>query len=392
MAENSASNGPGEGEVPNIRIPPMADFIRRRPRMFIADTGPAGLHRLADELIEYGLADIMSGHGTSIHIGVNADGSLSVTDDGRGIPAQGHAKAEITTLEWVMTFSTWAEVRCGERMFRTSCHGVGTRAVTALSDWAEAEVCHNGRVYWQRYERGLSADDVCDIGPAGGRTGTKITFHPDPAIFPDAAFDQDRLGARLRELAFLNKGLTTKLTDERTGVEETFHYHRGVIELVEHLNRDAEVLHEPISIDYGTGDVKVQIAMQYTAGAEERVRCYGNSAHNRVGGTHQRGFQWALTRTLIRYGHREGLLRGGPAPTSKDFCQGLTAVVSVNAPEPQFEWANKLYLANPEAGRAVASAVRTALAKFLRDDPAAARRIIRKAVAAAETRRGGRPE
>lgn len=385
MTENTAWNEPGEDDPANLQTQQMADHIRRRPCMFIGDIGPAGLHSLAYELVEYALAEITSGHGKSIHVRINADGSLSVADDGRGIPVEMDAKAQMTTLEWVMTFSTAVKVHGTERIFRTSLHGVGARAVTALSDWAEATVCCDGRVYRQRYERGLPVGDVCDIGPAGARTGTHLTFHPDPAIFPKAAFDRGCLEARLRELAFLNKGLITKFTEEQTGKETHFHSPRGVAEFVEHLNRSAEVLHKPIYIHKTIGDCNIEIAMQYTTGEEECIRYYANNACNR-GGTHQRGFRSALTRTLNLLGHKERLLKDGLALIRKDCCEGLSAIVSLKVPEPLFESQNKFWFANPEVEDIVAGLVREEFTRFLKENSEAAQRIMRKAIAAAKVR------
>jgi DNA gyrase subunit B len=386
LTEHAAADGPGNLGSPHFQVLMMADFIRRRPGMYIGETGPTGLHVLAEVLLECALAEISFGGGTSIQVRLNADGSLSVADDGRGIPVGASPQAGMTTLEWVMTFGTWVEVRGGKRDFRTSLHGVGTRTVTALADWAEAVVCRDGRVCRQRYERGLAVGDVCDVGPAGGQTGTCVTFHPDPAIFANATFDRDRLEDRLRELAFLNKSLLTRLSNERSGREAKFRFPGGVVEFVGYLNRTAEVLHQPIFFERLTDDVKVEIAMQYTAGTEERVRCYANNAYNVAGGSHQCGLRSALTRALRHYGRREGLLTNGPVPSGEDFRSGLTAVVNVKVAEPFFESANKRRLNNPEVEGIVAGVVRTEVTRFLEENPREARRIVLKAVAAANAR------
>jgi DNA gyrase subunit B len=386
MAENTAANAPGDARATSWP-PRMTDHIRRRPGMHVGDTGRAGLHYLAEELIEYALAEMTTGHGTMIHVRLNGDGSVCVADDGRGIPVDMDPEAKVTTLEWVMTFSTWVEVRGGERVFRTSMMGAGARAVTALSDWAEAVVCRNGRVYRQRYERGLAVGDVCDTGPAGMQTGTRITFHPGPEIFHDAAFDRDLLAARLRELAFLNKGLITKFTKGRTGRTITSHYPGGVADFVEYLNRDTEPLHDPISVDATIDDVRVEVAMQYTTGAEERVRCYANNTFNRIGGTHLSGFRSAVTRTLNRYGRKKNLMNSGVAPTGEDLRQGLTAVVSVKLSDAHFESNQKLRLNTPEVEGVVAGAVGRELSRFLEENPEVARRIILKALASANARK-----
>jgi DNA gyrase subunit B len=355
--------------------------------MYIGALGAAGLQILADELLEYGLGELSSGHGTSLRVRINADGGLSVADDGRGIPVETHGTDPMTTLEWVLTCSTGVEIHGADRVFRTGVHGAGARALTALSDWAEATVWRGGRVYRQRYERGLPVGDVCDTGPAGAQSGTEITFHPDPEIFRDATFDWDRLEARLRELAFLNKGLAVTLVNERSGTQERFKYDRGIADLVEYLNQGEETLHKLIYTEERVGDVRVEVAVQYTTSDEERVRCYANNAYNSVGGTHLTGLRKALTQTLRDYGSKENLFKNDPKPIAEDFREGLTAVVSVQVPWPQFESSNKLRLNNPEAGGIVAGVLRKVFTKFLKENPEEARRIVSKAVAAAKGRK-----
>jgi DNA gyrase subunit B len=387
MAEYAAWNEPGDDDPLIHQARKMTSHIRRRPGMYIGGTGPGELQFLANELLEYGLAAISSGNGKSLHVRIHADGSLTVADDGRGIPVETYGTAPLTTLEWVLTCSTGVEAHGVDRVFRTSLHGVGARAVTALSDWAEATVCRSGRVYRQRYERGLAVGDVCDTGPAGTRTGTEITFHPDPEIFGDAAFDRDCLEARLRELAFLNKRLAITLVDERSGKQERFKYDGGIAEFVEYLNQADQTLHKPIYIEKWVDDVHVEVALQYTTSDEQRVRCYANNAYNSIGGTHLSGLRTALTRTLNAYGRKENLFKNNLRPTGKDFREGLTAVVSVQLPEPQLESQTKIRLNNPEVEGIVASAVRKEFTKFLKENPVEAQRIVQKAVAAAKLRK-----
>jgi DNA gyrase subunit B len=398
MSPNDAPDEPRKGDPAPIQPRPMADFIRRRPLMHTGARGAAGLHNLAHELIEYALAESSCGQSTTLHVRFHRDGSLAVADDGRGIPMATHAETGTTTLEWVMTHGTGFEVVNGERVFRTSLHGVGTRAVTALSDWSEAEVCHGGRVYRQRYERGLPTGDVCDAGPAGPRTGTRITFHPDHEIFGDADFDHDRLADRLRELAFLNKGLAFRLTDERGGKDETFKYDGGIREFVEYLNRSQDVLHAPLYVDETIhpvgaddteGPLRVEVALQYTTGTEERVRCYTNNAHNPVGGTYLSGFRAAVARTVNAYGKRQGLFKDGQTPTGGDIREGMTAVVRVQVPDPQFESNNKLRLNTPEVEGAVFRVISEFLGRWLEENPRAARKIVLKVAAAGVARRTG---
>src|SRR5205823_5980779 len=267
------------------------------------------------------------GYCHNIHVKIQHDGSLSVSDDGRGIPVEIHPKAGRSTLEVVLTTSG-AGAKFDKRSYKTSAglHGIGAKAVTALSEWTEAEVRRDGKVYTQEYERGKAITEVKEIG-VSKQNGTKVTFRPDPEIFHDAAFDYDTLESRLRELAFLNKGIAIQLRDERTGKEETFHYAGGVAEFVEYLDRSEETLHKPIHIEKAVDDVRVELALQYTNGEEERVRCYTNNAYNAGGGTHLSGFRSALTRTLNNYGSKENLFKNDLAPIGEDFREGITAII-----------------------------------------------------------------
>jgi len=374
-------------EADNIEVLRDAEHIRHRPGMYIGDTGVKGMHHLVYELVHNSVDEALAGHCKHIQVRINVDGSISVGDDGRGIPVEMHPKAQRPTLEVVLTMSG-AGAKFDKRSYKTSAglHGIGAKAVTALSEWTEAEVRRNGKVYVQEYERGKAVTALKEIGASNNRTGTKITFKPDPEIFHEAAFDYDTLEVRLRELAFLNKGLCIKLGDERTGKEETFHYEVGVAEFVEYLNRSEEVFHKPIYIDKEVDDVRVELALQYTTGEEERVRCYTNNAYNAGGGTHQSGFRAALTRTLNAYGSKQELFKNGLAPTGEDFREGLTAVISIQVPEPQFESQTKIRLNNPEVEGIVTSVVNEQLSKFLEENPKEATKIMKKVVLAAEAR------
>jgi DNA gyrase subunit B len=372
----------------NVDILRDAAHIRARPGMYIGDTGPKGLHHLVYELVYNSVDESLAGFCHNIQVKIEADGSLSVADDGRGIPVDIHPKVGKPTLEVVLT-TVGAGAKFDKRTYKTSAglHGMGAKAVTALADWTEAEVRRGGKVYVQEYERGKATTEVKELGSSpGNRTGTKITFHPDPEIFKDAKFDYDTLENRLRELAFLNKGTSIKLTDSLTGREETFSYAGGVSEFVEWINRTEETFHKVLYIDKETDDVRVEVAFQYTTGDEERVRCYANNANNPGGGTHLSGFRAALTRALNTYGEKNNLFKNDLKATGEDFREGITAVVSIAVPEPQFESQTKIRLNNPEVEGIVSSVLHEYLAKFLEENPKEASKIMKKVILAAEAR------
>lgn len=371
----------------NVDILRDAAHIRARPGMYIGDTGPKGLHHLVYELVYNSVDEALAGFCKNIHVKIGIDHSISVADDGRGIPVDTHPKVGRPTLEVVLT-TVGAGAKFDKRAYKTSAglHGMGAKAVTALSEWTEAEVRRNGKVYVQEYERGHPTSDVKEIGVTPGhRTGTKVTFKPDPEIFGEAAFDYDTLEIRLRELAFLNKGLTIKLTDERTGKEEIFLANGGVSEYVEYINRSEEAIHKVLYVDKVVNDVRVEIAFQYTTGEEERVRCYANNAHNPGGGTHLSGFRGALTRALTAYGKKQELFKN-VEPIGEDFREGVTAVVSIQVPEPQFESQTKIRLNNPEVESIVSGVLYEYLSTFLEENPKESGKIMKKVILAAEAR------
>src|SRR5262245_43855937 len=245
----------------NVQIFRDTAHIRQRPGMYIGDTSTKGLHHLVYELVYNSVDEALAGHCHNIHVKIDVDGSLSVGDDGRGIPVEEHPEAKRPTLEVVLT-TVGAGAKFDKRTYKTSAglHGIGSKAVTALSDWVEAEVHRDGKVYVQEYERGKPTTEVTERG-VSKRTGTKVTFHPDPEVFHETTFDYDTLEVRLRELAFLNKGLSIKLTDERaeTKKEEVFKYDGGIAEFVQYLNRSEDTLHKPIYIERMIEDVRVEV-------------------------------------------------------------------------------------------------------------------------------------
>src|SRR5216683_2263055 len=370
----------------NVQIYRDAAHIRQRPGMYIGDTSTRGLHHLVYELVYNSVDEALAGHCHNIHVKINVDGSLSVDDDGRGIPVEEHPEAKRPTLEVVMT-TVGAGAKFDKNTYKVPAglHGIGAKAVTALAEWVEAEVHRGGRAYVQEYERGKPITEVKEIGAAKG-TGTRITFMPDREIFHETTFDYDTLEARLRELAFLNKGLAIKLTDKRTGQEEPFKYEGGLAEFVQYLNRSEEVIHKPIYIEKVMDEVRVEVAIQYTTADEERVRCYANNAYNSAGGTHLSGFRAALTRTLNAYGAKENMFKDDLQPIGEDFREGLTAIISVQVPDPQLEAQTKVRLNNPEVEGIVATVVNEQLGKFLEENPAPAHKIMKKVILSAEAR------
>jgi DNA gyrase subunit B len=387
----------GEYGSGNVQIFRDTAHIRQRPGMYIGDTSHKGLHHLVYELVYNSVDEALAGHCHLIHVKINVDGSLSCSDDGRGIPVDEHPEAKRPTLEVVMT-TVGAGAKFDKNTYKVSAglHGIGAKAVTALSEWVEAEIRRDGKVYTQEYERGKPITEVMEIGvthqdgapsenAAVRRTGTRITFKPDPQVFKDVKFDYDTLEVRLRELAFLNKGLAIRLTDEGAGKDELFKYDGGIAEFVEYLNRMADTLHKPVYIDKTVEHVRVEVSFQYTTDEEERMRCYANNAYNSMGGTHLSGFRAALTRALNGYGTKENIFKN-VTPIGEDFREGLTAIISVQVPEPQLEAQTKIRLNNPEVEGIVATVVQEALTKYLEENPKDAQKIMKKVTLAAEAR------
>jgi DNA gyrase subunit B len=384
---DSATAGSSSYTDKDIKHLRNAAHIRQRPGMYIGDTGPQGLHHLVYELIYNSVDEALAGYCKHISVTVHVDGSIGVADDGRGIPVNLYEDTGRSTLEMVLT-EMGAGGKFGGGAYRVSAglHGIGAKAVTALSEWTEARVRRNGRVYMQEYERGKATSELKDMGvTADAKTGTTITFKPDPEIFHEATFDFDRLEGRLRELAFLNKGLAITLMDERSGKKETFHYEGGIAEFVAYLNRNDESIAPVIYADKTVENVRVEVALQYTTGEEERSRAYANNAFNPGGGTHLSGFRAAVTRAVNAYGNKAEMFKN-VTPIGEDFREGLTAIVSVQVPDPQFESQTKIRLNNPEVEGLVTSVLHEHLSIYLEENPKEAKRILNKVVLAAEAR------
>ena len=372
------------------------EHVRQRPSMYIGDTTPRGLHHLVYEVVDNSIDEAMADFATQVSVTINDDDSVTVEDDGRGIPVDRHPQLsqemdrDVSTLEGVMTVLKFGG-KFSKGAYQTSggLHGVGVTVVNFLSEWCEVEVYREGHVYQQEYERGKPTGEVRRLG-ATPRRGTKTTFKPDPQIFPTTKFTYSVLHRRLQELAFLNRGIKIVYADKRTGDGETFVYERGIEQFVEYLNRATEPAHPEVL--YHKEDLEgvgIEVALQYSAEYTENVHSYVNNICTLEGGTHLSGFRTALTRVLTRYGKQQELIKD-VAPTGDDFREGLSAVLSLRVPEPQFEGQTKTKLGNGEVEGIVNSAIGTYLAKFLEENPKTAKVMVQKGLLAAEAREAAR--
>lgn len=379
----------------NIRVLEGIEAIRKRPGMYIGDTTARGLHHLIYEVVDNSIDEAMAGYCQNIHVTVHTDGSVSISDDGRGIPVGAYGDTGKSTLEVVLT-KTHAGGKFDHDTYKVSggLHGVGITVVNALAEWLEAEVHRDGQVWRQDYEQGVPKGPVRVTGPAKN-TGTTIRFLPDAAIFDNIVFDHERLEKRLRELSYLNKGVRITLTDER-GDElkrDEFFSSDGLPEYVAYLNRAQVALHLPVVLE-GRDDeraVEVEVAIQYNDSISENVVSYCNNINTIEGGTHLTGFRSALTRTLNSYAKANvPASKKDLTITGEDFKEGLTAIVSVRVPDPQFEGQTKTKLGNGEVEGIVAKVVNDKLGEFLEQNPAASKKVIAKAMLAAEAREAAR--
>ncbi len=374
-----------EGDVSVLRD---AAHIRRRPNLYIGGTGSKGLHHLVYELLSNSVDEALGGYCKHINVRIKNDGSLSVSDDGRGIPVEEHAIEKKSTLEVVMTI-VGAGAKFDNETYKRSAgmHGMGAKAVTALSEWTEVQVHRSGRVYRQEYERGKAVSPVTELG-ASTRNGTAVTFKPDPEVFTETLkFDYEVLENRLRDLSFLNKGLTLTLHDEHTGNHASFCSQGGLVEFLAFINRQETPLHETILLDKRVHEgLELSFAMQYTHSEEkDRYRCYANMAFNVNGGTHLTGFRAGLTRALKAYGTKEKLFEK-VTPEPDDFREGLALVLSVQVAEPAFDSQDKNKLVTGDVEGPVSMLTAEFLSKFLEENPKVAQQIMKKVVLAAEAR------
>ena len=372
------------------------EHVRERPGMYIGDTASRGLHHLVYEVVDNSIDEAMANFAKMVSVTVHTDGSVTVEDDGRGIPVTRHEQLseeldrEVSTLEGVMTVLKFGgKFEKGAYQTSGGLHGVGVTVVNFLSQWAETEVSRDGFTWTQEYERGVPTGPVRK-GRVTKKTGTKTTFKADNKIFSVTKYNFDTLYKRLQELAFLNSGVHIKYHDERNGEGGDFQYERGLIEFVEHLNRASDTLHADVIRIVGEKEgTQYEIAMQYSTEFTENVQSYVNNIHTIEGGTHVSGFRSALTRTLNNYGKKENLFKG-VTPGGDDFREGITAVLSIRVPHPQFEGQTKTKLGNSEVDGIINGGVSEQLAKYFEENPRVAQTIVRKGLLAAEAREAAR--
>jgi len=376
-------------DASRIQVLEGLEAVRKRPSMYIGSTDGRGLHHLVYEVVDNSIDEALAGFCTRVEVTINPDGSVTVLDNGRGIPIDPHPFHKKSALEVVMTV-LHAGGKFDKNTYKVSggLHGVGVSVVNALSEWLEVEVSRDGKKYFQRYIRGKPEADVQEIG-ASEITGTKTTFKPDAKIFETTDFDYDILSNRLRELAFLNRGLTISLRDLRSpdGKAETFAYEGGIVEFVEYLNKKKQSLHEkPIYFERQRDDMIVEIAMQYTNSYAENVYSFANNINTHEGGTHIIGFKTALTRVANDYIKANKLSKEDAKLTGDDVREGLTAIISVKLMEPQFEGQTKTRLGNSDVKGIVDSLVTDGLAEYFEENPKVANIILEKALLAQRAR------
>ncbi|BEQ12942.1 DNA topoisomerase (ATP-hydrolyzing) subunit B [Desulfoferula mesophila] len=374
-----------------IKVLEGLEAVRKRPAMYIGSTGPDGLHHLVYEVVDNSVDEAMGGYCDFVQVIIHADNSVSVEDDGRGIPVDIHATEKVPAVQVVMT-KLHAGGKFDDKAYKVAggLHGVGVSVVNALSEWLEVEIKRDGKVYAQSYDHGHPTGELKVIGKCGKKTGTKVTFKADPAIFETTVYTFETLAGRLRELSFLNSGMRIKLVDERTEKEVEYFYKGGISEFVDYISQKSQPLHKkPIYLTGQKDLVQVEIAMRYTDAYNERIFSFANNINTREGGTHLTGFKAALTRTLNSY-ISANLPKVKTLPSGDDVREGLYAVISVKIPQPQFEGQTKMKLGNSEVKGLVEQIVNEQLATFLEEDPTTAKKIVGKITEAAKAREAAR--
>ena len=379
-----------------IQILEGLEAVRKRPGMYIGSTSTRGLHHLVYEIVDNAVDEALAGFCTEIEVTINQDNSITVVDNGRGIPVGINHKAGIPAVEVVFTI-LHAGGKFGGGGYKVSggLHGVGASVVNALSDWLVVEIRREGKLYEQRYERGHTCYPLKEIGTCDeNETGTKVTFKPDGTIFEDTVYDYSILNTRLRETAFLTKGLKITLIDAREGLEQskTFHYEGGIKEFVEYLNKSKEALYPEIMYFEGNKNgVMVEVSMQHNDAYNESIYTFVNNINTPDGGTHLEGFRAALTKTFNDYARANKLIKESESNLSgEDIREGLTAIISVKIEDPQFEGQTKQKLGNSEARGAVSTVVSEQLTYFLEQNPSIAKSILEKSILAQRAREAAR--
>jgi len=385
--------GGGDYTAGQIQVLKGLEAVRKRPGMYIGSTSARGLHHLVYEVVDNSIDEAMGGFCTEVTVTVHGDNSVTVVDDGRGIPVDIHPTEKVPGVELAMTV-LHAGGKFDKNTYKVSggLHGVGVSVVNALSEYLEVEIRREGKRYHQRFERGLKATELKELGSAKG-SGTRVTFKPDPQIFTELVYNYDTLSNRLRELAFLNKGLQIVLVDERNGttVREEYLYEGGLAEYVTYLRGQKAPLHDRICYFEATKpEAEIELALQYDQGFAENTHTFVNNINTHEGGSHLTGFKAALTRTINDYARRNNLFKKDESLSGDDVREGLICVLSVRVMEPQFEGQTKTKLGNSEVRGAVEAAVNENLSIFLDENPRAAKGIIEKSLQAARAREAAR--
>lgn len=377
----------------NIQVLEGLDPVRKRPGMYIGSTDERGLHHLAVEILDNSIDEALQGYCTDIDIIINADGSLTISDNGRGIPCGIHKTEGISAVEVCLTkLHAGGKFGGGGYTISGGLHGVGLSCVNALSEWLTVDVYQDGKHHYQKYNRGVPEARLAVVGDAD-KTGTKVTFYPDKEIFDTVEWDYDRIKIRTREVAYLNKGLRLNLIDKREGKERTerFCYEGGVAEFVEHLNRGKETLFSKIIyMDKSVKEGEVEIALQFNDGYNEIIYAYANNINTEEGGAHLDGFKNALTKVVNDYAKKANLLKGEEKLSGDDVREGLTAVISVKLEDPQFEGQTKTKLGNSTMRTAVTRVLTEELATYFEENPKEARDLVLKCISAQRAREAAR--
>jgi len=384
-------NGCSEYKAADIQVLEGLQAVRKRPSMYIGSTDTRGLHHLVYEVVDNSIDEALAGFCDCISVCLFADGSVQVDDNGRGIPVDIHPKYNKPGVEIVMTI-LHSGGKFDKKIYKVSggLHGVGLHVVNALSEWLDVRIRLDGKVYQQRYERGAPVTQLCVVGDASDR-GTSIRFKPDREIFETTEYSFDTLAHRIRDLAFLNSGIRISIKEEGSGREETFQYKGGIVEFVQFLNKNKNVLHEPIYIKTEKSGTIIETAIQYNDGVAESTFTYANNIYTAEGGTHLIGFKAALTRSINDYARKYNMTKNGTGTLSgEDVREGLTCVISVKLLEPQFEGQTKTKLGNSEVKGIMESAFYEKFSEFMSENPAVAQQIISKSVLAMMAREAAR--